>query len=260
MRTRLRLGTMAVGAGLVLALTAGVGHADTPSPTPSATASPSDTATPAASPTPTDTSSATAPKPTSTPEARQREAEQALGLTLTVRSTYGTIVLVRHRLVRLQRLGLRARRRHLIQAYYRRRHRQLARADQRPDRGRRVPRPPSSWTAGTPSPSWPPAVVRRARRMRLATGHGHGPATPTSSSTSRWPRSTRSRIPGCSGSIVPSRSGVSDDIEGAAGDGHTSSRSPRPGRMRPVATPRTSAMVAAAWRGTASGRPTGCRT
>ena len=89
MRTRLRLGTMAVGAGLVLALIAGVGHADTPSPTPSATASPSDTATLAASPTPTVTPSVTAPTPTSTPEARQLQAEQAPGLTLTVRSTYG---------------------------------------------------------------------------------------------------------------------------------------------------------------------------
>jgi D-alanyl-D-alanine carboxypeptidase-like protein len=77
---------------------AGVGHADTPSPTPSGTTSPSPapvspTPTASGSPTPSapPTTATAAPTPTVKAQQPQAEAEaEAPGLTLTVRSTYGS--------------------------------------------------------------------------------------------------------------------------------------------------------------------------
>jgi len=99
MRGIFRLGCVGAATLLVLTASPGVGHADTPSPVPAPTGSPTQTSvspSPSASPTASAAPTPTAlPSSTTTPTADQQrpqaEAEaEAPGLTLTVRSTYGS--------------------------------------------------------------------------------------------------------------------------------------------------------------------------
>ena len=89
-----RVAAAGVSAVLLMSVSAGLGHADTPTPTPSDTLAQSPSvSTPTAAPTATPTSTPKASSATPTADSQRRltpQAEQAAGLTLAVRSTFGS--------------------------------------------------------------------------------------------------------------------------------------------------------------------------